>query len=444
MKNKFKVLVVEDDLDVQEVIELLIQSNYDAEVTLAADGNEALNILKQNIKFDIITSDLNMPKVKGDQLYFELRKFDSVTPFILVSSEPLSNYESFKNPINLFHLDKPFTDEELKNIFTKALSNIVKTPTQEYIPIKLSVLIKIQEVHVPVYIKISENKYVKVLNEDAIFDSKELSRFEKKHTELLYIKKENFHQFLTQHQKLVFSKDAWSELNCIELSKELSIDLDLISKASKLFGWSPEVIELANKNIGKVIQLTDKNIKFVKVMEIFKTEKNIRLATHSIILTYLMTDIARKLAWGSELTFQKLAFAAILHDIDLDEDLFVAKQTLLQEGDLKGFPETTELKRILEHSNNAATLVLNWPLCPPDVDIIIRQHHEKPDGTGFPAGIRSQKISPLSALFILSEDIAYHCIENFGVQPKDYLLSKKDYYNAEPFRAIFKAAIELL
>ncbi len=444
MNQKHKILIVEDDLDVQEVLELLVQSNYDCEITVAGDGLQALTMLGEGKNFDLITSDMNMPRMKGDKLYTEIRKFDQQTPFILVSSERLDRFEAFRSAIQLYHLDKPFADEDLKLVFDKALASKQKNTPPEYVPIRLSVLVKIQEIQVPLYIKISDQKYVKILNEDAQFNSEELKRFERKQTDTLYIKKENFYNFINKHQKLVFSKEAWPQLNEVEATKELSIDLDLISKASHIFGWSQEIINLANENIGRVIQLAEKTPKFQKVVEIFKTEKNIRLATHSIVLTYLMTDVAKRLSWGSEITLRKLAFAAVLHDMDLDEDLFVAKQTLLQEGNLKNFPETPELKRIIDHPTRAANLVLNWPLCPPDVDIIIRQHHEKPDGGGFPAGLKNAKISPLSALFIMAEDIIYHCIENFGEVPKDYLLSKKGLYSSDPFKEIFKAMVGAL
>ena len=45
---------------------------------------------------------------------------------------------------------------------------------------------------------------------------------------------------------------------------------------------------------------------------------------------------------------------------------------------------------------------------PPDVDVIISQHHELPDGTGFPRGLNYQRITPLSTVFIVAHDLVRH------------------------------------
>jgi len=54
------------------------------------------------------------------------------------------------------------------------------------------------------------------------------------------------------------------------------------------------------------------------------------------------------------------------------------------------------------HPTHAAALVREFKQLPADVDVIVEQHHELPDGTGFPAGLKHQKISPITAVFILA------------------------------------------
>ena len=52
---------------------------------------------------------------------------------------------------------------------------------------------------------------------------------------------------------------------------------------------------------------------------------------------------------------------------------------------------------------------------PPDVDQIILQHHELKDGTGFPRGLVSNRISPFATVFIIVEDLI-----NFLGDTQDY------------------------
>ena len=56
-----KILVVEDDLDIQELLQNFLQeSGYD--ITVANDGLEAINIFSDD-DFDLILLDILLPKI---------------------------------------------------------------------------------------------------------------------------------------------------------------------------------------------------------------------------------------------------------------------------------------------------------------------------------------------------------------------------------------------
>jgi hypothetical protein len=84
---------------------------------------------------------------------------------------------------------------------------------------------------------------------------------------------------------------------------------------------------------------------------------------------------------------------------------------------------------------------------PLDVDIIIHQHHERPDGKGFPAKLNYMKINPLSAVFILAHEIMnFHkdhpakATESGGV--KDFIKSLSIEYNKGYFKSLVQAMSE--
>src|ERR1700730_3939676 len=65
------VLVVEDEPDVRELIaDVLAENGYEIEV--APDGAAALQLSDQR-KYDLILSDLRMPKMDGAALYWALQ-----------------------------------------------------------------------------------------------------------------------------------------------------------------------------------------------------------------------------------------------------------------------------------------------------------------------------------------------------------------------------------
>jgi response regulator RpfG family c-di-GMP phosphodiesterase len=77
---------------------------------------------------------------------------------------------------------------------------------------------------------------------------------------------------------------------------------------------------------------------------------------------------------------------------------------------------------------------------PSDVDIVVLQHHERPDGTGFPRGLHSHQISPLASVFIVAHDILDQILmlgEKFNLQ--EFLRRTEKEYDGHSFRKVWKA-----
>ena len=78
-----KILVVEDDFDIQELLQNFLQeAGYD--VTIANDGVEALSIYASN-QFDLILLDIMLPKIDGFSVCELIRK-QSQIPIIMLTA----------------------------------------------------------------------------------------------------------------------------------------------------------------------------------------------------------------------------------------------------------------------------------------------------------------------------------------------------------------------
>ena len=82
MTSKASVLIVDDEFGVRESLRMLLKSHY--EIFTAQDGEEALEVLKER-KIDLITLDLNMPKLSGIETLREIRKIDAEVPVIIIT-----------------------------------------------------------------------------------------------------------------------------------------------------------------------------------------------------------------------------------------------------------------------------------------------------------------------------------------------------------------------
>lgn len=81
-----KILMIEDNHSVCEMMEMFFKKEkWDAD--FAYDGEEALAVFKKTpTKWDIVTLDLNLPKVDGMQVAVEIRKMAPTVPLIMLTA----------------------------------------------------------------------------------------------------------------------------------------------------------------------------------------------------------------------------------------------------------------------------------------------------------------------------------------------------------------------
>lgn len=441
-----KILIAEDEIDVADLLQIFISLEFpEAEVTIASDGKQAIEKLSVLRSVDFIFSDFNMPNKNGGEFYLEVRKTYPTVPFILVTSEDPNRHKHFVGASHFYHIEKPFSDKDIRNRMLQIQAGIkpAVVKARDYIPVDIRTLQRLFKINTSLYLKISSEKFVKVLHPGIEFSEIELRRFSEKSIDELYIEKIDFENFIREFRKNVFSRLAWEKVNQEEKFDILADDIALIGKASRIFGWSPAVVALAQENISNVISLVKSEPNFAKLSTMLKDSEKKKLASHSILLTFMLTELATRMEWASQGTIEKLTFAAILHDIELDDEQFADIQTLLMADELTTLKEAQEGNKLLSHPIDASQLTLNWPICPSDVDVIIRQHHERPDGRGFPLGLPSFKILSLSAAFIMCEDLIYKSMIDETINLKEYFINQKEYYSREPFRTIYPKLLEI-
>ena len=82
-KNK-NILLVDDDGDLLEVQEILL-SERGYSVKVAQSAEKAIEILKRGQKFDLLVTDVNLPKANGFQLAEEARILQPEIPVLFVT-----------------------------------------------------------------------------------------------------------------------------------------------------------------------------------------------------------------------------------------------------------------------------------------------------------------------------------------------------------------------
>ncbi len=118
--NKKSVLIVDDEEIIRTFLSEVLGEKYD--VSLASDGDEAIEQIKKR-RFDLIITDLKMPRVQGEEVVKFAQQQDPTSRVIVISG--FSNLYMVSQSINngaCAFLSKPFSIKELMETVTDAVN----------------------------------------------------------------------------------------------------------------------------------------------------------------------------------------------------------------------------------------------------------------------------------------------------------------------------------
>ena len=121
-KAKVRVMIVDDSAIIRQMIQKYLSDLNIEIVGTAGDGKQALQLFKE-IRPDVVTLDITMPKLDGLTVLEEMIKLDSTTKIIVVTAltDKATGMKAIKSGAKGF-LSKPFTPEKLKSSFERLIN----------------------------------------------------------------------------------------------------------------------------------------------------------------------------------------------------------------------------------------------------------------------------------------------------------------------------------
>jgi len=115
-----RVLVADDDHQMRDILTLFIEDfGLFNVILIAADGEKALTFGLAN-PIDLIITDLEMPRMNGDELIRRLLKQNPNLPAILISGDAQKLFDAaLRLPRTTKTLHKPFSLQELRRAVKK-------------------------------------------------------------------------------------------------------------------------------------------------------------------------------------------------------------------------------------------------------------------------------------------------------------------------------------
>ncbi|MFW5887854.1 MAG: response regulator [Bacteriovoracia bacterium] len=405
-----KILYAEDDIHLRDLFSLELEAELDCELIEVNNAVEGIEYLRDG-DVDLVLSDFEMYGGNGDVLYEYVKENMPTTPFIMLTSlrmtdRPiLSNFTTDRK--NNLYLEKPCKFPKLLNNINKLLKRGPLVETPKYCRVRVTRFLRFNNVQSDIYLRLGNDKYVKVINKNDFYDSEILEKYLNKGLNYFYIIGEEFLDFSKSYSNLLLidrSKDSKTE--------DVDINLQL-SRVSFLFeminnlGIDEKVVRLVDATVKSSIKLLKKTPELLYLSEKILRRQNF-ICEHSLLTAYITGAMALKMSWGSQATLQKLVMASILHDLGLEKHAeSIQEETLkqMETGSIESF-SWREKKVLLDHPIEVGNIIKGQCCLPPDLDWIVMHHHEKPDGSGYPQGLNASKIPPVSCLFIIAENIS--------------------------------------
>jgi CheY-like chemotaxis protein len=446
-----KVLIIEDEIEIRDMIQLQLESDFSVEALLASSGNEAIEIIKANPDLKVIISDINMPKGNGYDVFAAAQKLVPKAFFIFCTAYSQETVAGKLGPDagKVKVVTKPGFLGPLQALLEGVLKGDARSEKEVFCPVNVGLLQRIGIVPYELYVKLNDEKFVKVSLSGEQFTSEDASRFLHKKVAQLYLTRSDSTHLLNDLARMLTIMKA-DNAGIEGILEAQAGALESVREFTEAFGVS----EATTKVIAACVELTGKFLeKHAGTFPVFSKLLSISgcyFSTRSIMLSYVTGVLAQQMKWDSNLTYLKLCYASVLVDISLtSKELerlkeFEERAAKVEDPDLVFDPE---LKHFMEHPQRSAAILAQMSDVPLETDVLVLQHHEEPDGSGYPNRMHLSRIGPLSAILIFSMDLVdYLLVQGKGREQlsliREFCHLKSEKYNSGVFGKIHRQVLE--
>lgn len=421
-----KIIVCSKNTEFIEYVSLLIEGKFPVLIEIKESSDDFVGNPSLVSDIFMIITDFKLDEPHGDLIRSINKDCYNIPLLYVIENGEQHNKDFFKdfffeNKYNraltkallpkklILLMEELIHQQELNDLFKESLE---EHEGKKLYRIRAELFLERERVSGDVFVKLQNGKFIKLIKANDEVNRETVQNIINKNQFYLYQDANSYDEFL--NSKLDVMKKTLN-LKDIQQSQKVQLQLTSIKEvqdAVRIMGISEMAIELTDEIVSSVDELisNNKNLKpLVKQMLKHKSS----FFTRSSILNYLLGGLATKIGWNTKTSLKKLIFSSVFCDFPFnDEQDHLAMISSLEDPRVLSLSKH-EKKLVIKHPEMAAhKLESNSKGMLLDEGIIIKQHHERPDGTGFPRGLNSKSISPMSCAFILCYEFVQLLIIN--------------------------------
>lgn len=347
----------------------------------------------------------------------------------------------------MYHIDKESSLIPMLSILNKMINThfsdrVKKKSLIGYIPIKVTQLLRLTKAPADLFLKLSEQKFVKCINADDESMLDIIKRYQDKDFQFFYITKDDYYQKCDKLFDGLLPKEE-DYLNSgqtkeMYFSNSQSVIYELMSD----LGVGENVIQLSEELVQDVCREyknTDLSILFDK----FKYSKERYIFDHSTMTSMFAIAICTSFEWRNTEIYKKLAMAAIYHDFG-----FANPKLALIEQDSEEIKKLSKSfkREVLDHPEIMAQKLSSFKGVSGETISMVLKHHEAHGEEGYPKKLSSAHLSVLECIFIAAHEFTNQIYRIAFRQDKMHLAIQRtlEFLDSDNFKPVREPFLKMI
>ncbi len=263
-------------------------------------------------------------------------------------------------------------------------------------PIPINEFIARPFVLVDTFIRLLSGKFILIAKAGQSTNGTSLEKFRLKNIDALYVHVDDYHRFLVSNVQA--AKDVADSGVKLKSHTQAAIIQDAMTAVYRDvgdIGFSDQSFARAKLVNHALLSYVKENSGLADLLYKFGASSNEGVA-HSMLVSMVSVMLGMKHDWVKPATLEKLSLGGFLHDI--------GKIKLPPEILAKPISTLSRDERIIfeSHVEIGAQLLSQAKTMPDDILLMVLEHHERSDGSGYPKKLKDFQISPLARVVALA------------------------------------------
>ncbi|AYF43688.1 HD domain protein [Halobacteriovorax sp. BALOs_7] len=401
----FNVLIAEPDFELSDIYVLGIENTFqDSNITRVASFKDLKAKLNASGNYHLIISEYFRD---GDEDIFSFLDSKSLNiPTLTITSFTEAEFINFERDITYHlkraHLPKPFSYVSFENIVTELSgpSSFVQSRTA-YKKINTEYFLRGTIALCDTYVKLSDSKFVKVIKRGDTFTISQIESYLDRDINYLYINKDDLDEFVVNAGEVSFLKyDPSTPAEHLDIAQKSIMTL---KRLVGNYGISEGSMAVVDSYVSNLKKLSQGSVKLKNLLAEREQMTNY-LYDHCYLTSILGVEILKQLAWGKKDNIETIILTSVYHDLLLEDESLarISSQGELLKAELSDYDKNI----VLSHGRLISETLEKEGINDQNLYEILVNHHERPDGNGFPRGLYAKQIKPLTAVFIVAHELA--------------------------------------